>query len=151
MIRVPDIRVEPAPGLGLILPRERPPRIGLREILDNRLIVGRDRPPVAVLHDAAVLIEHDGTYREQLKHLSCEVFIRDLAAHRIDLRAPLHVEVLAHNGMQRDAFEQVAEVAECVVGEEVQVRRWAAIRILHGVVFERDDQNLGQCKSGAQA
>ena len=142
--RVPDVRVEPDPWLGLVLAGVCPAGERLGEALDGILVVSRYADAGAVGLHAAVDVEHDSTDRKELHDFAREILVRLGLQHRIGLGAALHAEVLAHDGVQRDVTKQRLGVAERVAIEDVEVARRAARRIAHRVVVHRHHEDLRQ-------
>ena len=95
----------------------------VRERLDRRLIVGDDRQPIGIQLDRAIRVQRIEADREELQHLAGIVFIARGKGRGNRLLVAPHVQILPHDRVQRDIFEQLAEIAEGVIGEHVVVGR----------------------------
>ncbi len=126
------------PGFGHVLVRHVPAGKRLRKSLDDLLVVGRDRLSLCVLLRRAIVIEHHGADGEQLQHLAGIVLVRHLAA------AAQHVEVDAHRRMQGHILQEVAEVAESVPAEHVEIAGCGRPGVLDAVIGDRDHHELQQ-------
>ncbi len=142
------VRRRPIPALRV---RVGPAREDLRETLDDRLVVGRDRLQEGVEQHAAVGIELQESDREQLLDLARVVLVGADVVRRVRLAVPEHAQVAPHDRALRDVLEQRAVVAQAVLHEHVVVpghaQRVGAER--RGDV--RDDEDLAQREGHALA
>ena len=92
-----------------------------RQVGDVGLRIGLDRLAGAIGPDRAVglqLVEPD---REELHDLAGVILVRLPARRRILLRIAFGIEIHAHPGIERDALQQGAEIAERLVAEQVPI------------------------------
>ena len=137
-------RAEEAPRIALVLAAERPARERPREGLHHLLVIGRDRLVLGVQAQRAVRVKLVEADREQLQDLAGVVLVGIEPQLGDRLAARRHVEVDPHGGAERHRLQQLAEVAETVLRQEVEIRRQPLRVVAHVGVHVRDHEELGE-------
>ena len=115
------------------------------------IAVGLDRSSAGVGHHAAVrsqLMQADG---EELHQLAGEVLVGQAAAGGVFLLVAHVRQVQAHRRRQRDLLDQVAEIAEGLAVQQVEIAGVGACMQPQAVVMLRDHEDLVQREGGARA
>ena len=120
--------------------RKAPAREHACEIVDRLLRIRGDGLAGCVELRRAVAVHTHGADREELQNLARVVLVGPRA------RVAIHVEVAAHRRVHGEFEQQLAEVAERVTVEELQVRRHPAWLCN---VHARHDENLMECERDA--
>ena len=119
-----------------------------RHAVDVGMAIGRDRLATGLL-PAAVGVQFVQADRHQLHHLSREVFIGHAAAFRVGLLVADGGQVGGHHRVHGHRFQQLAVVAQALVGQHVEVAGHGARVVAHRAVLHRDHEDLRQGKGHA--